>query len=425
MRTKLYLLLFYLFVQLLFGEGHSQMAKSAFIVNTLGENLSVINLETKQVNKDAKNLGHYTNQIVIRNNFGYVINSGVNEVEVINLASLSTIRKIDVGTGTNPYGMDFVNDSVAVISLLIKNQVLFVDVKNNKIIKIVSVKNGPQGVKYAFGKVYVANSGFNGSGYDPGSVSVINLDGYRISDISVGTNPQALDVTTYGKIVVACTGDYGSIRPQLNIIDTETDMVEFSLDLDLFITNVRINSDNIAYLATFGSGVLVYDLDKKVFIRDASNTLPGGPDMDFDTDKNVYICDFENDSVYTYSPDHQRLDGYLVGDGPVSIAVHELLVDSTSDPVIYFKLNQNYPNPFNPITYISFSLPCEEMVRLDIYNLLGERIQTLADQHLPRGKYTLTWDGKNDSGVPLSSGVYFYRLKTSRNVEIKKMHLIR
>jgi hypothetical protein len=425
MKTRLYLILFYLFVQLLPGEGHAQIAKSAFIVNTLGENLSVINLENKQVNKDAKNLGRYTNQIVIRKNFGYVINSGVNEVEVINLASLSTIRRIDVGTGTNPYGMDFVNDSVAVISLLIKNQVLFADVKNDKIIKTVSVENGPQGVKYAFGKVYVANSGFNGSGYDPGLVSVIDLDGHRISDIPVGTNPQALDVTTHGKIVVACTGDYGSIRPQLNIIDTKTDTVEFSLTLDLFITNVRINSDNIAYLATFGSGVMVYDLDKKVFIRDVSNTLPGGPDIAFDVDKNAYICDFENDSVYTYNPNNQRLNGYLVGDGPVSIAVYDPQVVITTDSVIYFKLNQNYPNPFNPVTYITFSLPHEEMVKLDLYNLLGVRIQTLIDQQLPEGKYTLTWDGKNDSGTPLSSGVYFYRLKTSRNIEIKKMHLVR
>lgn len=425
MKTNHYLILLYLFVQLLPGEGHAQMVKSAFIVNTLGENLSVINLETNQVNKDAKNLGHYTNQIVIRKDFGYVINSLINEVEVINLASLSTIKQIDVGTGTNPYGMDFVNDSVAVISLLIKNQVLFVNVKNNKIIKIISVKNGPQGVKYAYGKVYVANSGFNGSGYDPGLVSVIDLDSYSISDIPVGTNPQALDVTTFGKIVVACTGDYGSIRPQLNIIDIETDTVEFSLDLDLFITNVRINSDNIAYLATFGSGVMVYDLDKKVFIRDASNTLPGGPDMDFDTDKNVYICDFESDSVYTYSSDHQRLNGYLVGDGPVSIAIYEPQNDVTPNPAIYFKLFQNYPNPFNTTTNITFSLIHNEKVRLDLFNLLGERMRTLVDQQFPEGEHTLTWDGKNDSGVPLSSGVYFYRLNTSRNVVIKKMHLVR
>ncbi|GEM_PF-2749823 len=78
-----------------------------------------------------------------------------------------------------------------------------------------------------------------------------------------------------------------------------------------------------------------------------------------------------------------------------------------------FQLEQNYPNPFNPSTAISYQLPAVSRVRLEIYNLLGQKVRTLVDQQQPGGRYTVEWNGRDENGSEVSSGVYFYRLSVS------------
>lgn len=77
-----------------------------------------------------------------------------------------------------------------------------------------------------------------------------------------------------------------------------------------------------------------------------------------------------------------------------------------------FKLYQNYPNPFNPTTTISWQLPVASQVELTIYNLLGQKIRTLVDGRQPAGFHQVEWDGRDDAGRQVASGVYFYRLTT-------------
>ncbi|NOX38269.1 MAG: T9SS type A sorting domain-containing protein [Calditrichaeota bacterium] len=90
-----------------------------------------------------------------------------------------------------------------------------------------------------------------------------------------------------------------------------------------------------------------------------------------------------------------------------------------------YKLFQNFPNPFNPITTIRFSIPQQLHVKLEIYNLLGQRVRTLMDRELKPGYYTVQWDGRNENGIPLGSGIYFYRLTTEQYVKTRKMILIK
>lgn len=86
-----------------------------------------------------------------------------------------------------------------------------------------------------------------------------------------------------------------------------------------------------------------------------------------------------------------------------------------------FTLFQNYPNPFNPETNISFSLPEESEVNLKIYNLKGQLIKVLANSKLKAGVHFFTWDGRDESGKDLPSGIYFYRLIAGEYSEAKKM----
>jgi hypothetical protein len=102
-------------------------------------------------------------------------------------------------------------------------------------------------------------------------------------------------------------------------------------------------------------------------------------------------------------------------------------VDDQTDPNLPedFELGQNYPNPFNPETQIEFSLPRATHVTLQVYNILGERVRMLVDDYLPAGNTKVAWDGKDDDGLDVASGIYLYQIKTGASVASKKMTLLR
>ena len=91
-----------------------------------------------------------------------------------------------------------------------------------------------------------------------------------------------------------------------------------------------------------------------------------------------------------------------------------------------FSLYANYPNPFNSSTVISFELFKARRVSLDLFNVLGARIRTLiGEQSLPPGVHSVTWNGVNDDGQPVASGVYFYRLHTDAGDATRRLILIK
>lgn len=90
-----------------------------------------------------------------------------------------------------------------------------------------------------------------------------------------------------------------------------------------------------------------------------------------------------------------------------------------------FTVAQNYPNPFNSRTAIQFSLSRSATVRIDIFNALGRRVETLSDRLYPSGVHTVVWNGENASGGEVASGVYFYRIQAGTQVTSRKMILLK
>lgn len=90
-----------------------------------------------------------------------------------------------------------------------------------------------------------------------------------------------------------------------------------------------------------------------------------------------------------------------------------------------FALNQNYPNPFNLSTEITFQLPVESKVSLKIYNTKGQLVRSLIDDEKSKGFYSISWDGKDQSGKEVASGIYFYRLAAGNFRAIKKMVMLK
>lgn len=106
--------------------------------------------------------------------------------------------------------------------------------------------------------------------------------------------------------------------------------------------------------------------------------------------------------------------------------------DYAPDPAVDFHLGQNYPNPFNPATTIPFSVNSSQSTvnspihtTLSIYNVLGQRVKTLLDEKKQPGKYEVVWDGRDEKGNQVSSGVYLYRIQVGKFVQVKKMVVLK
>jgi len=111
-------------------------------------------------------------------------------------------------------------------------------------------------------------------------------------------------------------------------------------------------------------------------------------------------------------------DSLVVNSASVSIAVQDQLPD-------HFELYQNYPNPFNPVTTIRFNLPSRQKTELEIFDVLGQKVCTLLNKQMEAGAHRIQWNGQNDQGKPIGSGIYFYRITAGDYVKTMKAVLLK
>jgi len=117
------------------------------------------------------------------------------------------------------------------------------------------------------------------------------------------------------------------------------------------------------------------------------------------------------------------LERYQLNAGPVKSAEAKLTV-VTRIPKEY-ALSQNYPNPFNPTTKINYQLPEEGWVTLKVYNIEGQLVRTLVKGHQEAGYHSVRWNGRDQVGKEVTSGIYFYRITTGKFTDTKKMVLMK
>ena len=131
-----------------------------------------------------------------------------------------------------------------------------------------------------------------------------------------------------------------------------------------------------------------------------------------------------NKSARTLTTDYTKsFDTYVVASKSTTLIV------GVDDPVAevprHFSLEQNYPNPFNPSTAIRFTVPVASDVLLRIYNLRGQQLRTRVDMRYVAGQHTVMWNGQDNYGQPVSSGVYFVQMRAGEFVTVKKAALVR
>ncbi len=124
------------------------------------------------------------------------------------------------------------------------------------------------------------------------------------------------------------------------------------------------------------------------------------------------ICDLINNG--------QMVDGGIIPESPERYRVSQ----ANGMPAEY-ALFQSYPNPFNPTCEIAYALPGDCHLTLTIYNILGRKVRVLVDEHQSAGHKSVKWDGKNDQGQEVTSGIYFYRIEVGDFEDTKTMTLVK
>jgi hypothetical protein len=127
--------------------------------------------------------------------------------------------------------------------------------------------------------------------------------------------------------------------------------------------------------------------------------------------------------IFTFIPFSSNWSGIKLLDWDFVVGVEE----SREELRLPFtpSLFQNYPNPFNPETTIRFEVPQRESVLLEIFDIQGRKVATLANRVYPQGRHAVNWNGRDDAGKAASSGVYLYRIHAGKFVQTRKMILVR
>ena len=158
-------------------------------------------------------------------------------------------------------------------------------------------------------------------------------------------------------------------------------------------------------------------------LLNANNPVPGNGTTnnasDYVYEDSVPVI---QNTTYWYWIEDVSLDGESEVHEPVTLSIPSEDTPVTPD----YGLHQNYPNPFNPSTSISFALQEESNVEVIIYNVKGEKIKSIFNDHINADQITVTvWDGNDAAGKQVSSGVYLYKLITDTKVYQKKMLLVK
>jgi Leucine-rich repeat (LRR) protein len=174
---------------------------------------------------------------------------------------------------------------------------------------------------------------------------------------------------------------------------------------DVIKLSVKVGGTDNKY-QWFRNGIMIAGANSEVYTLNARDSLAYG----------AYNCMITNGIV-------KDLEIYS---RPVNVVIGSMtaVLDKPEVPNA-FELHQNFPNPFNPATRISYDIPREGRVRLKIYSIDGKEVATLVDEFERAGKRTVVWNGRDDRGNQVSSGLYFYRLESGNEIKIRKMLLLK
>ncbi|MDP8220868.1 MAG: T9SS type A sorting domain-containing protein [Candidatus Stygibacter frigidus] len=385
-------------------------ASVLFVLNSGSETLSRIDLETGSVNNAFAALGYMPNRFVCNTQYIYVANSGDNSVQKIDINTGSTITNIYLGTTVNPYDLALDEDFLYVSGGL-SNQVYKIDLADDEVVDQVAVGGNPAGMAIASNKLYVGNTDYM-TNYSNCSVSVIDLTTFEvISTIPTAANPQYLLVQG-SQVHVSCTGNWVNLMGNIQIISVTTDSIIHTIEMGGQCGDITITPNGTVYVGDAqNAGVYAYNATTwEVLYSPTEPFTPGGSVVEAD-ENNLAIMGGEwgqNFTVNLYDLDENSLADYQVGLYAIDMKFQPMASPVTDNSLLVIPELTAYPNPFCNIVTFKTSDCRSQIESFKIYDIRGRLVNEITN--------TGVWDGKDKSGMPVPSGIYFLILKTGENL---------
>jgi len=207
------------------------------------------------------------------------------------------------------------------------------------------------------------------------------------------------------------------------LLEAQVDEEVAGLEFDLSLDPSRFEVETIKTTSRTEKLGLYYNVESgrvkvgMVDIYGVNTLLPGeGPVLEISLrqkEKAAAISGLKIDKAIVVNPSAEELEVQILPSKVTKSIPHT------------FSLAQNYPNPFNARTVINYSLPKDSEVKIDIYNILGQRVKTVVDEYQLAGYKTVVWDGTNEKGSTVASGIYLYRIQAGDFTSSRKMLLLK
>lgn len=407
-------------------------APTLFVVQTLDESAATIDLTTEAVNQHATTLGTIPNDVIVHRNRVYVANSGYNNIQEIDAETAETIREIQVPGGVNVWSMAMLNDDTVAVTCSVSNNVVVIRLSDEAVVGTLSAGVAPQSILVNGDYFYVGVTGVSYPVFGPASVFVFDRFSLsRVDSLPVAVNPQGLAVDDQNRLHIVCTGDYANQSGKVDVIDLATRELVTELSVGGTPSNISIGN-GVAYLAAGGWGtdgyVYTYRVSDLSVLHDAGNPLTTGSgafDVEARPDGSFWVSCFNIDVVEHRDEAGSLIRSYELSDGPAQLALYEGTQEVSHDfPVVpeSIVLANVYPNPFNSEIEIRLNSITKTSSNIHIYNCIGQHVRTLS---VPIGRDYARWNGRDDSGNALSSGVYIANFAAGLSFDSKRMILLK
>ncbi|MEE9553555.1 MAG: hypothetical protein V3W18_04585 [candidate division Zixibacteria bacterium] len=403
----------------------SYAQRQAYVVNSLAETLSFIDLETGSVENHIVTLGEAPNQAVYHGGYIYVVNSISADIMKIEPENRQIAADIYLPIGSNPYFMAF-SDDYCFVTGFVSGDIYKIDLSSNEIVDETSIGGYPEGILYHDGYVYVTQTYFNPNDYSYGQGKITVLNAETLANegqYDIGTNPQWISGSSDGDLHIVCTGNYFDIFGAVYIFDPVSRTVIDSVNIGGMPANMAISPEGIGYLAAGGWSdqglVFAYDIESGEIINGPDNPIFSGLGVTWvavDSLGFLYSCDMGDDTISRFTPSGELLESYGLGDGPVAMTIlDDIIVNTDPEPPVLppddFVILSNYPNPFNSGTTIAYEISDKTLtgLRIDIFDGLGRLVKSI-DPGTDAIREMVIWDGTDNSGGECPSGLYFARI---------------
>ena len=312
--------------------GSGSVAPAVFVLNTLSETISRLDLDTGTMLVQAAVAGTWTNRIApaVSGQRLLVTNSGSNTVSIFEESNLTPAGTIDVGEGKNPWLAREIEDGRALVSNWLASEVRILDLQHRSVGPAAITTPGPEGFAVIGDTAFVACTNFQGTEgvYGEGHLDVVDLREPRVvASIVVSTNPQDVVVGPDGLVHVVCTGDYATgSTGRVDVVDPVSLAVVESIPVGGSPGCIVEGPDGAMWVAGYSGGICRYDPVTRQILSDpidstAQRTGLSAIDAD-DTTGRLYVAAFEDDLLLAVDATTRLVvDAWLVGDGPVDVLV--------------------------------------------------------------------------------------------------------